>query len=163
MSDDGDDLTVEALRAEAEVPLPPGDAFDLFVDGFARWWPREFSWSGADALEDIGIEPGLGRFLYERGPHGLRLDWGRVVEWEPPRRLGFTWQIGPDRVPVPDPDRATGVVVDFEPAGSASTTVVVVHRGWERHGEAGRRYRDDFRMAWPYALERLAAAAGPRT
>jgi hypothetical protein len=25
-----------------------------------------------------------GGFLYEKGPHGLRLDWSRVLAWEPP-------------------------------------------------------------------------------
>ena len=34
-------------------------------------------------------------------------------------------------------------------------------RGWERHGDGSQEYRDGFEEAgaWPYALERFAAAA----
>ena len=42
-----------------------------------------------------------------------------------------------------------------------STRVDVEHRAWERHGDGAREYRDGFEDAgaWPYALERFAAAA----
>lgn len=150
---------VEDLWAEVVVQQPSETAFALFTLRFSSWWPPEFSWSGAGKLEGIGMEPRIDGFLYERGPYGLRLDWGRVTLWEPPERLRFTWQIGPDRVPVPDPAEATEVEVRFRPVDEGSSRVEVTHSYWDRHGDEAMRYRQDFSQAWPYALERLAAEA----
>jgi uncharacterized protein YndB with AHSA1/START domain len=144
------------LRAETTVPVPPERAFALFTTGFAQWWPREFSWSGAYKLEQVGIDDGV---LYEIGPHGLRWDWGRVLAWAPPRGLTFSWQIGPDRVPIPDADSASEVVVSFTPVADGCR-VVVVHRRWDRHGKAGQAYREAFGPAWEQALRSYAEAAG---
>ncbi|MPY95139.1 MAG: ATPase [Acidimicrobiia bacterium] len=146
---------LEHLQAAVALPVPPAQAFSQFTGRFALWWPAEFSWSGADLLEDIGIEDGEGGFLYERGPHGFRLDWGRVLEWQPPHRLRFTWQIGPDRVPVPDPAHASEVDVAFVAEPGGGTRVEVRHGCWERHGEGAATYREQFAHAWPYALGRL--------
>ncbi len=53
----------------------------------------------------------------ERGPHGFRCDWGRVVTCEPPGKIAFTWQISPQRVPQPDPAQASLVEVRFDADG----------------------------------------------
>jgi uncharacterized protein YndB with AHSA1/START domain len=150
---------MEPLHAGATVEASPDRAFELFTEGLGSWWPAEFSWS-QDALEEIGIEPREGGFAYERGPHGFLVHWGRVTVFEPPERLVFTWQIAGDRTPQPDPAKASEVEVRFAAANGA-TRVDVEHRGWERHGDGAREYRDGFEQsgAWPYALERFAAAA----
>jgi uncharacterized protein YndB with AHSA1/START domain len=151
---------VSALRESVTVPLRQEDAFALFTAGLATGWPRAFSWSGEKLLLDIGIEAEPGGRLFEIGPHGLRWDWGRVLRWEPPLRLVFTWQIGPDRVPEPNPDRASEVEVMFTPLGTGTgTSIEVEHRSWERHGEAAARYREQFLQAWPHALHQLAECA----
>ena len=82
--------------------------------------------------------------------------------WEPPTRLAFTWQIGADRVPEPDPDRASEVEVTLAPANQG-TRITVEHRRWERHGSEGERYRRQFAGAWPHALEAFAAYAAARS
>lgn len=150
---------VDDLRAEVVVQAPQESAFSLFTLQFGSWWPPEFSWSGAAKLEGIGMEPRADGFLHEYGPYGLRLDWGRILVWEPPERLVFSWQIGPDRVPVPDPTQATEVEVRFTPTNAGSTHVEVTHSCWDRHGDQAERYREDFSQAWPYALQRLATEA----
>ena len=149
---------VEPLRADVVVDLGLEATFERFTAGFGSWWPAEFTWSQPDLLVDIGMEPRLDGLLTETGPHGFRLDWGRLVRWEPPHALAFLWQVGADRVPVPDPERASTVTVTFtDVEGSAGTRVAVVHDGWERHGDAAQTYREDFAPAWPWALDRLAA------
>ncbi|HEY7332369.1 MAG TPA: SRPBCC family protein [Candidatus Limnocylindria bacterium] len=151
------------IRHEVTVDVPPADAFAAFSEGMNAWWPRSFTWSG-QALERIAIEPRHGGFAHEIGPGGMRLDWGRVVAWEPPHRLAFSWQVGPDRVPEVSPANASHVEVRFEPAGGGGTLVSLVHDGWERHGEGGAAYRDEFdaARAWPRILEAYAAAVVPR-
>lgn len=148
---------IRPIEIRVEVDADPASAFATYVDRFADWWPAAYTWSGG-AHEGIGIEPRAGGFCYERGPHGLRLDWGRVTEWAPPERLGFTWQIDPDRTPQPNPGHASAVLVTFEPAG-AGCRVTLRHDGFERHPGDGAAYRDAMAGAdgWPLILERYAA------
>ena len=151
-------MSVAPVTASVTVPAPPERAFEVFTARFGDWWPREYTWSH-DVLEDIGIEPGEGGVCYERGPHGLRCDWGRVLTWDPPDRLAFTWQIGPDRVPVPDPARASEVAVRFLREGSG-TRVELQHRCFDRHGDGAADYAHGMgsERGWPLLLERFADA-----
>lgn len=146
-----------AIRAPAE------EAFHRFVADLAMWWPVEYTWS-RDVLETIEIEPRQGGRCFERGPHGFMCDWGRVLEYDAPRRLRFLWQIGPTRVPVPDPERASEVDVRFEREGEASTRVRLEHRHFERHGDEGDSYRDAMasQQGWPYILDNFAASFSSR-
>jgi uncharacterized protein YndB with AHSA1/START domain len=138
-------------------------AFDLFAAEMQTWWPREYTWSGP-VLDRIGIEPKAGGFCFERGPHGFRCDWGRVQVWDPPRRLIFTWQVGPHREPVPDPGRASEVEARFI-ADAGATRLELEHRGFERHGESGAAYRQALAspQGWPHILQRLVEAASRAT
>jgi uncharacterized protein YndB with AHSA1/START domain len=156
-------LAVAPIRHEVTVDAPPADAFAAFTDGLGTWWPRELTWSG-QLLERISIEPRVGGLCSEVGSGGMRLDWGRVSAWEPPHRLAFSWQVGPDRVPEVSPARASQVEVRFEAAPGGRTRVGVVHDGWERHGERGATYRDAFDAAgaWPRMLEAYAAVVARR-
>lgn len=153
-------MPVDDLTASIELPVSGRRGFELFVHDFGSWWPAEFSWSGANLLVDVGIEARIDGALYEIGPYGLRWDFGRVTSLDQPHSLGFTWQIGPDRVPVPDPDQASDVAVSFTPNADGGCQVTVVHRGWDRHGEQAATYRENFAQAWPYALQRLTEYAG---
>jgi uncharacterized protein YndB with AHSA1/START domain len=147
---------IDAVRCTITVPAPPERAFLAFVRGFGEWWPQEYTWSGG-VLESIGIEPGEGGRCYERGPHGFRCDWGRVLVWLPPRRLVFSWQISPTRAPEPNPARASQVEVRFaETEGGAK--VELEHRHFDRHGEGSAKYRDAMAspQGWPHLLDRYA-------
>src|SRR5215216_7163390 len=105
------------------VPAGPDRAFRVLTAELASWWPREYTWSGDRALVTIGMEQVAGGLCYELGPHGFRCDWGRVQVWDPPRRLVFSWQVGPHREPVPDPDMASEVEVHFVELDSGETPV----------------------------------------
>jgi uncharacterized protein YndB with AHSA1/START domain len=148
------------IRRTVEVPIPPERAFVLFTEEMDSWWPREYTWAG-DVLDTIGIEPRAGGHCYELGPHGFALDWGRVLVWQPPRELVFTWQISPKRVPEPNPARASEIEVRFEPAGEGATRVHLEHRAFDRHGPGAAEYRAGMSAAkgWDYILERYAGAA----
>ena len=147
----------EPILQAVTVPVPVEEAFSAFVD-LARWWPREYTWA-ADTLEDIGIEPGEGGLCYERGPHGFTCHWGRVLTWEPPTGLVLAWQISPDRVPEPNPAKASEVEVHFRPAGSSGTRVELEHRDFAHHGAAAVAYRQGMASpeGWPHLLGRYAA------
>ena len=114
---------------------------------------------GRRHLEDIGIEPREGGHCFERGPDGFTCHWGRVLAWDPPARLVFAWQIAPDRVPEPNPAKASEVEVRFDPAGPSGTRVELEHRAFARHGESGDTYRQAMASpeGWPLLLDRYAA------
>lgn len=145
---------IPALTASLTVRVSPRDAFARFTGGFGTWWPAEFTWSSPALLPSIGMDCRPGGLLTETGPHGFRIDWGRLQRWDPPTSLSFTWQISADRVPVPDPSRASTVTVAFAPE-DGGTSVTVTHDDWDRHGEGAAAYRDQFTGAWPMALDRF--------
>jgi uncharacterized protein YndB with AHSA1/START domain len=146
-----------SLRCSLIAPASPERAFAVFTRAQTDRWVREYTRSGPEALAELGIEPRAGGMLYEIGPYGFRGDWGRVLTWDPPRRLVFTWQLGADRVPVPDPARASEVEVLFLPEGSDRTRVEVEHRNFDRHGEAAEGYRQALTAGWHELLRRYLA------
>ena len=152
--------TEEAVRRTLTVPVPVDRAFALFTGELATWWPPEYTWA-KDKLETIRIESGEGGRCFERGPHGFECDFGRVLAWEPPHRLVFSWQISPTRVPEPNPEKASEVEVRFEPNGPHSTRVAFEHRGFAKHGEGAAEYREamDSAQGWEYILSRYEEAA----
>lgn len=137
----------------------PERAWRVFTQRLGGWWPHEYTWSGS-VLQGLEIEPWEGGMCYELGPHGFRCDWGRVLAWEPPRRLVIAWQIGPDRAPEPDPARASEVEVRFVPADERTIRLELEHRGFGRYGEAGAAYCDALASpgGWPLILERYRRA-----
>jgi uncharacterized protein YndB with AHSA1/START domain len=139
------------LGMDLDLTITPERAFEAFTAELREWWPAEYTWSGASALVTIGIEPGAGGLCHEIGPHGFRCDWGRVLTWDPPRRLVFTWQIGPSREPVPDPARASEVEVRFRDG-----RVELEHRSFGKHGPSGDDYLKGMESpeGWPFILGR---------
>lgn len=152
------DAGTYAITSRLWVPTTAEHAFTIFTLHLADWWVREYTWSGPDALVDIGLEAGEDGMAYEIGPHGFRADWGRVLVWNPPNRLVFTWQIGPDRAPVPDPAQASEVEVQFRPERRDRTRVEVEHRHFDRHGSDAEGYREALTAGWHELLSRYAAA-----
>ena len=144
---------IPPISLTLEVPLPIASAFETFT-ALSSWWPREYTWSGS-ALVFIGIEPRPGGNCYEIGPNNVRLDWGHLTAFEPYVRLQFTWNIGPERVPAPDPRQASEVEVRFFPADEHLTRLELAHRGFERHGETAATYREGLASprGWPYVLQ----------
>jgi uncharacterized protein YndB with AHSA1/START domain len=142
------------------VAVPPDRAFAAFTAQLGAWWPPEYTWSG-DALEEIAIEPREGGACFERGPHGFRCDWGRVLDWKPGRNLTLAWQISPAREPVPDPARASEVEVRFSESADG-IEVTLEHRDFSGHGEGADGYREAMgsEQGWPYILSRYAEHLG---
>lgn len=153
----------DAIQRTLSVPKPVEEAFAVFTRDFADWWPAEYTWS-QDVLQHIAIEPGVDGRCFERGPHGFECDWGRVLVWEPPHRLVFTWQISADRQPVPDPNKAGEIEVRFEAEGATMTRVDFEHRHFRRHREGAAEYKAMLEApeGWPYILNRYVRALNAR-
>lgn len=89
---------------------------------------------------------------------------GRVLTFDPPHVLAFSWDIGPDWQIVADLDGTSTVEVTFEALAEeeGQTRVVLVHRHIERHGAGWEILRDgvDAPDGWPLYLDRDRALTG---
>jgi uncharacterized protein YndB with AHSA1/START domain len=123
--------TIPPISGTVTVGVPIDKAFRVFTDSFTTWWPHQYHIGQADVAEVI-LQPREGGRWYERGVDGNECDWGRVLTWQPPHRLVFTWQINGQWQFDPDPEHASEIEVRFTPDGPGQTTVEVQHRHFDR-------------------------------
>ncbi|RTL63074.1 MAG: ATPase [Pseudonocardiaceae bacterium] len=121
---------IPPITGTVSLAVPVERAFAVFTGSINTWWPHQFHIGHAD-VEEVVLEPRVGGRWYERGVDGSECDWGRVLLWEPPHRLVFTWQINGSWQFDPDPEHASEIEVVFRPDGSGSV-VDVEHRLFER-------------------------------
>lgn len=133
--------TTDAVTHSVLVPLDPGKAYELFVDRFDSWWPREGHKLLEQDLAEVVIEQREGGRWYERAVDGSECDWGYVKELDPPNRIVLAWHLNPQFDFDPDPKKATEVEVTFS-AEERSTRVTLEHSGFEVHGDAGAAMRE---------------------
>ena len=131
-------------------------AFDSFVNKFNKWWPEEYTWSG-NVLEIINIEPKVNGKCYEIGPNHFRYDWGRVLKFEHPNKIVFTWQISPSRVPEPNPDKVSEIKIEFITINKSFTRTEFEHKCFSKHGDGWENYLETLKseQGWPYILDKF--------
>jgi uncharacterized protein YndB with AHSA1/START domain len=122
---------IPPITGNATVTLPVKDAFRVFTEEFTAWWPHQYHIGQADVAE-IVLEPREGGRWFERGVDGSECDWGRVLVWDAPHRIVFTWQISGTWQFDPDPAHASEIEVLFTADGDEQTHVQVEHRHFER-------------------------------
>ena len=133
------------------VNRPLEEAFRIFTEGIATWWPLETqSIYGSDATTVV-LEGRVGGRLYEVSKEGEEGVWGTVTVWEPPHRVVCEWRLPPGS-PV-----ATDLEVRFLPEGEG-TRVELEHRGWERHGASAPELRGLYEPGWDHVLGRYVTA-----
>jgi uncharacterized protein YndB with AHSA1/START domain len=125
-------LAIEPVRRSIEVELPVAEAFSLYTEEMAAWWPKTHT-IGKAPFVAIVIEPKVGGRVYEVSADGAECDWGKVLAWEPPQRMVTSWHIDGDWTFNPDPSKASEVQVSFVPMGDSATRVELEHRYFERH------------------------------
>ena len=101
-----------SVRSEIVVDAPIERAFAVFIEQFDRIKPREHNLLGVDIAETV-FEPRVGGNIYDRGVDGSECRWARVLAYEPPERVVFSWDIGPHVAGRDRPGRASEVEVRF--------------------------------------------------
>ncbi|HEX8861680.1 MAG TPA: SRPBCC family protein [Actinomycetes bacterium] len=151
--------TIPPLQGTVTVGVPVDHAFRVFTDSIHTWWPAQYHIGQAD-MDRAVLEPREGGRWYEKGVDGSECDWGRVLAWEPPRRLVVTWQINGQWQFDPDPEHASEIEVRFTPDGPEQTTVELEHRHLERLVD-GQALREGIQGGggWSSLLELFAKAA----
>jgi uncharacterized protein YndB with AHSA1/START domain len=135
----------ETATTSVEVACDPGMAFAVFTGDIAAWWKHGTRyWNDADNGKELRLEPGVGGRLIEVYDlaTGEGFEIGRVLVWEPGKRLVFTWRQGNWQ-----PSEFTEVEVRFEPT-EHGTRVTVEHGGWDRVPTAGPGTAEDYGRGW---------------
>jgi uncharacterized protein YndB with AHSA1/START domain len=144
-----------SVRSEIVVAAPIERAFAVFTEQFDRIKPREHNMLGVDIAETV-FEPRVGGSIYDRGVDGSECRWARVLAYEPPEHVVFSWDIGPTWQIETDPGRASEVEVRFVAESPERTRVELEHRHIDRHGDGWEGVREGVAadQGWPLYLQR---------
>jgi uncharacterized protein YndB with AHSA1/START domain len=133
-------------------------AFAVFTERFGDFKPAEHNLLSA-AIAETRFEPRVGGHIYDRGVDGSECRWARILAYQPPTRVVFSWDIGPTWQLEADPDNASEVEVTFVAESPDRTRVELVHRNIDRHGPGWEAVADGISGddGWPLYLARYAA------
>lgn len=146
---------IEPLRMAFDVGCTASDAFDLWTQRTAGWWPAQHTVSAEPGVCVI-FEARVGGRIFERTPTGKEIDWGEILVWDPPRRLCYSWHIRADKAD------ATEVEIRFQDHGRQGTRVEIEHRGWERLGARAPAWRRVNQGGWNGVLPFYVAECARR-
>jgi uncharacterized protein YndB with AHSA1/START domain len=146
-----------SVRTQVVVDVPLERAFSVFTEDFDSIKPREHNMLAVDIAESV-LEPREGGRIYDRGVDGSECQWARVLAYEPPDRLVFSWDISPQWQIETDYAKTSEVEVRFISETPERTRVEVEHRNLDRHGEGWEGAREGVggENGWPLYLQRFA-------
>ena len=148
--------TAATISKAVIVNVPIDVAFRAFTDRFGEFKPREHNLMSSPIVETV-FEGRLGGHIYDRAEDGSECHWARILAYEPPTRVVFSWDIGPTWQLEPNHDNTSEVEVRFSAEAPNRTCVELEHRNLDRHGPGWEGVRAGVGEGWPVYLERYAA------
>lgn len=148
----------ETVRREITVEAPIERAFAVFTQQFGDFKPPEHNLLSVPIAETV-FEPRAGGHIYDRGTDGSECRWARVLVYEPPHRVVFSWDIGPTWQIETDPEHTSEVEVRFVAETPERTRLELEHRELDRHGPGWESVAEGVGhdQGWPLYLSRYAA------
>ena len=145
------------IQNSVVVDAPIERAFSVVTEDFGSFKPREHNLLQVDIAETV-FETHVGGHIYDRGVDGTECRWARVLAFEPPDRVVFSWDISPQWQIETDPDKTSEVEVRFISETPGRTRVELEHRDLDRHGEGWEGVREGVHgdQGWPLYLQRFA-------
>jgi uncharacterized protein YndB with AHSA1/START domain len=146
------------VRKTITVKASPERAFHVFTAEFDTWWPRTHH-IGKSPMTKAIVEGKPGGRCYSEQADGTECDWGRILVWEPPRRIVLAWQITEVWGYQPDLAQSSEVEIRFSADPGGGTRVELEHRHLERHGAGASAMRTavDAQNGWGGLLQLFAA------
>jgi uncharacterized protein YndB with AHSA1/START domain len=146
------------VKKEITVPVSVERAFQVFTERLGDYKPPEHNLLSAPLAETV-FEPRAGGHIYDRAIDGSVCRWARVLVYQPPHRVVFSWDISPRWQIEPDPDKTSEVDVRFVEESPGRTRVVLEHRNLDRHGPEWPAVSESVGgdQGWPLYLQRYAA------
>lgn len=147
-----------AVRRQIVVEAPIERAFAVFTDRFGDFKPPEHNLLRA-AIAQTVFEPQVGGHIRDVGVDGSECRWARVLAYEPPERVVFSWDIGSQWQLETEPENTSEVEVRFIAETPQRTRIELEHRNIDRHGPGWEAVRDGVAddAGWPLYLDRYAA------
>ncbi|GAA3292576.1 hypothetical protein GCM10020218_067760 [Dactylosporangium vinaceum] len=139
-----DDTTV---RVATEVGVPIARAFHVFTAEIGTWWDPDKHILAAP-LAQMEFEPFVGGHIIDRGTDGSECRWARVLAYQPPDRVCFSWDINPQWQIETDPAKTSEIEIAFTALTPDRTRVVLTHRHLDRHGDGWEGMRDAVAGGW---------------
>jgi uncharacterized protein YndB with AHSA1/START domain len=146
-----------SVRKEIVVEVPIEQAFSVFTEDFDNIKPRDHNMLAVEIAETV-FEAREGGRIYDRGVDGSECQWARVLAYEPPDRVVFSWDISPQWQIESTLEKTSEVEVRFISETPERTRVELEHRNLERHGDGWEGLREGVGSegGWPLYLQRFA-------
>lgn len=150
--------TTTVVRRQVSVQAPIERAFAVFTERFGDFKPPEHTLLKSPVTETV-FEPRVGGHIYDRGADGSECRWARILAFDPPDRVVFSWDISPQWQIETDPEITSEVEVRFIAETPERTRVELEHRNIDRHGPGWQAVADGVGgdAGWPLYLARYAA------
>jgi uncharacterized protein YndB with AHSA1/START domain len=150
-------IDAAVVRREIVVDVPISRAFATFVERFGDFKPKEHNLLGAP-ITTTTFEPEVGGHIFDRAEDGSECRWARVLAYDPPDRVVFSWDISPHWQLETDAAHASEVEVRFVAETSGRTRLELEHRNIDRHGPGWEAVSEgvDGDAGWPLYLARYA-------
>jgi uncharacterized protein YndB with AHSA1/START domain len=150
-----------SVRATTTVDLPIAEAFTLFTDDIGTWWNADHHIIEAPYSHMV-FDAFVGGNVYDVGTDGSECRWSRVLAYDPPHRVVFSWDINGHWALETDPARCSEVHVGFSEDSPGRTTVLLEHRHLDRHGNGWESLAESLSGGWQSDVLDLYAAAAAR-
>jgi uncharacterized protein YndB with AHSA1/START domain len=146
------------VRRQVVVNAPIDEAFKVFTERFGDFKPREHNLLRAPIAKTV-FEPRVGGNIYDRAVDGSECRWARILAFDPPDRVVFSWDISPRWQLETNRELTSEVEVCFFAETPERTRVELEHRNLDRHGMGWESVRDavDTEAGWPLYLQRYVA------
>ena len=148
--------TDTAVQTSIVVDAPQEKAFRFFTEDIGKWWVPEHHL--LQNVTEMVFEPRVGGHIIDRAADGTESGWARVLAYDPPNRVVFSWDISLQWQIETDPSKTSEIEVRFIPEDDNRTRVELEHRNLDRHGEGWQSMRDAVGSdgGWPVGLRRFA-------
>jgi uncharacterized protein YndB with AHSA1/START domain len=149
------DETVVRRAVTVEAPLER--AFAVFTERFGDIKPKEHNLL-ASPIAETTFEARAGGHIFDRAEDGSECRWARILAFEPPNRVVFSWDISPRWQLETNKANTSEVEVRFIAETPDRTRVELEHRNLDRHGTGWEGVRDGIggEGGWPTYLARYA-------
>jgi uncharacterized protein YndB with AHSA1/START domain len=151
-------MSEAVVRRTIVVQAAQDKAFHAFTERFGDFKPREHNMLASPIAQTV-FEPHVGGHIYDRAEDGSECRWARVLAFDPPQRVVFSWDIGPTWQVESNPELTSEVEVTFVAEAPDRTRVELEHRHIDRHGPGWQSLADGIGTGdgWPLYLTRFAA------
>ena len=146
------------VRRQIIIEVSIERAFSVFTDRFGDFKPPEHNLLDVPIAKTV-FEPRIGGHIYDKGVDGSECRWARVLAYEPPNRVLFSWDISPQWQLETERDDTSEVEVQFIAETPQRTRVELEHRHLDRHGPGWQSVSDGIAddAGWGLYLSRYAA------